>query len=127
MTAIHVLKKTENESVLKIYSTSPAGNTYQIELNSDYIKLPTETYVEGQSEVTIQEFFWGAKANKQLDISRVANTVANTAHGHYYLYGTGHYNFVGFVDNTYSNSAVRITSDGAFHLLIKLKKNGYEL
>ena len=85
MAAIHVIKKTENESVLKIYSTSSSGNTYQIELNSDFIKLPTETYVEGQSKVTIQEIFWGTKANKQLDISRVANTVANTIHGHYYF------------------------------------------
>lgn len=125
MAEVHVLKKTENEVVLKIYKTASAGGVIQIELDSDSIKKDNETFVGSESEVTIREIFWGCKKDKQVDISRVDNPVANTVHGHYYLINNGSYNFDGFVDNVYANGAIRITADGPFHCILKLGKHGY--
>jgi hypothetical protein len=124
MAQVHVLKKTENEVVLKCYITENGG-VITIPLNGEYIKLDNETYVQNQSLVTIREIFWGAKKDKQIDITRVANTAANTVHGHYYLLNAGSYDFDGFVDNTYANSAIRIIGDGQFHVILKLGKQGY--
>jgi hypothetical protein len=125
MASVHVLKKTENEVALKCYLTDNGGGTIQIELNGEYIKLDNETYVQNQSLVTIREIFWGAKKDKQIDITRVNNAAANTVHGHYYLLNAGSYDFDGFVDNTYANGAIRIVGDGPFHVLLKLGKQGY--
>jgi len=125
MAEVHVLKNTPQECVLKIYKTENAGGVIQIELDEEYVKLPSETFVGSESTVTIQEIFWGAKSGKQIDISRVDDPDANTVHGHYYLFNSGSYKFTGFVDNTYSNGAIRITSDGPFHTILKLRKSGY--
>lgn len=125
MANIHVLKKTYNEVVLKIYSTQSAGQTLSANLDSSYILKDDEVFVSGTSEVTFREIFWGAKKDKQIDLTRIINHVANTEHGHYYLLNTGHYKFDGFVDNTYANSDIRIKSDGPFHMLLKLGKSGF--
>lgn len=124
MASVHVLKKTENEVVLKCYITENGG-VINIPLNGEYIKLDNETFVQNQSLVTIREIFWGAKKDKQIDITRVANSAANTVHGHYYLLNAGSYDFDGFVDNTYANSEIRIIGDGQFHVILKLGKQGY--
>lgn len=125
MAQVHVLKKTENEVVLKCYINEAGGGVITIPLNGEYIKLDNETFVLNQSLVTIRELFWGAKKDKQIDLTRVANTAANTVHGHYYLLNSGSYDFDGFVDNTYANSSIRIIADGSFHLIMKLGKQGY--
>jgi len=125
MANVHVLKKTENEVVLKFYSTESAGQMLSANLDSSYIKLDNETFVGSRSEVTIREIFWGAKKDKQIDITRVINHGANTVHSHYYLLNTGSYNFDGFVDNIYANADIRVTSDGPFHLILKLGKSEF--
>lgn len=122
MAAVHTLKKTRNEVVLKIYRTDSGGGTEQIELDSDSIKMDNETFVGADAEVTITEIYWGAKKDKQIDISRVNDPVANTIHGHYYLLGAGHYDYNGFSDDTYANGAIRVTGDGPFHVILKLSK-----
>jgi len=128
MAAVHTLKKTRNEVVLKIYRTDNGGGTEQIELDSDKIKLDNETFVGADAEVTITEIYWGTKPNKHVDISRVNDPVANTIHGHYYLQGAGHYDYNGFADDVYSNGAVRVTGDGPFHVILKLTKtSGYNV
>lgn len=125
MANVHVLKKTEQEVVLKIYSTESAGQTIQIQPDStDYILTDRETYAN-TAEITVKEIFWGAKKDKQIDITRVDDPDANTVHGHYYLLNTGTYNFEGFVDNVYANGAIRIVSDGPFHIIVKLSKSGF--
>lgn len=126
MALVHTLKKTEKEVVLKCYRNDSNGGVIQIEMDSPEVMLDNETYVEGVSTLTIREIFWGAKKDKQIDISRVNDPVANTVHGHYYLINSGSYNFDGFVDDTYSNGAIRITTDGPCHVLLKLGKDGYE-
>jgi len=126
MANVHVMKKTESEVVLKIYSTESAGQTIQVELDSDYIKKDNETFVGAESEVTIREMFWGCKKDKQVDLTRVNDPVANTVHGHYYLTNSGSYNFDGFVDNVYANGAIRVIADGPFHMILKLGKSMYQ-
>ena len=101
MANIHVLKNTHNECVLKIYSTASAGQTLSANLNSSYIQLDNEQFDGSKTEVTIREIFWGAKKDKQIDLTRVVNHASNTVHSHYYLLNSGHYDFTGFVDNVY--------------------------
>jgi hypothetical protein len=125
MANVHTLKKTDEEVVLKIYSTESNGQTIQVELDSDDILLTNETYDANTSKVTLKELFWGCKQNKHIDFSRVDDPVANTVHGHYYLMNSGSYDFVGFVDNVYSDGAIRVVSDGAFHMILKLSKTGF--
>ena len=128
MSAVHTLKKTRNEAVLKIYQTGSSGGTVQVELDSDKIKMDDETFVGAGAQVTITEIFWGAKKDKQIDISRVNDPVANTVHGHYYLLNAGHYDYNGFSDDVYANGAIRVVGDGPFHVILKLTKtSGYNV
>lgn len=126
MANLHVLKLTQQEAVFKIYVTESAGGVVDLDISSD-LKLATETFDANTAEVTISEIFWGAKKDKQIDLTRIDDPVANTVHGHYYLLNSGHYKFDGFVDNVYANSNVRVTGDGPFHVILKLrKKAGYQ-
>ena len=125
MANVHTLKKTDEEVVLKIYSTESAGQTIQVELNSSDILLSNETFDANTSKLTIKELFWGCKKDKQIDLTRVDDPVANTVHGHYYLTNSGSYDFVGFVDNVYSDGAIRVIADGPFHVIMKCSKTGY--
>ena len=127
MAGVHTLKNTHGEVVLKIYSDSSSGSTEQIELSSADVKLPNETFVQGTSKLTIREVFWGAKKDKQIDVTRVNDPVANTVHGHYYLLNTGHYNFIGFVDDAYANGAIRVIGDGPYHCILRFSKEGYTI
>ena len=126
MASKHVLKLTQQEAVVKIYITDSAGGTVDLDISTD-LKLASETFDASTAEVNISEIFWGAKKDKQIDLSRIDDPVANTVHGHYYLLNSGHYKFDGFVDNVYANSDFRVTGDGPFHVLLKLrKKAGYQ-
>lgn len=126
MAQVHILKLTQQEAVVKCYLTESAGGVVDIDLATD-LKLSTETFDANTAEVTISEIFWGCKKDKQIDLSRIDDPVANTVHGHYYLLNSGSYNFDGFVDNVYANSNIRITADGPFHTILKLrKKAGYQ-
>ena len=124
MASIHQLKNTPQETVLKIYSTLN-GETIDIALDSPKVANNSQRFVGSQSQVHIKEIYWGAKKDKQIDISRIDDPVANTVHGHYYLINTGQLVFNGFTDNVYANSNIRITADGPFHVILKLHKNGY--
>ena len=126
MSLIHQLKNTPTETVLKIYRTNSNGGTVTIEPDSVKVANSGQRFVGNQSQLHIKEIYWGCKKDKQLDISRVNDPVANTVHGHYYLTNSGHYNYSGFTDNVYANCAIRIDGDGPFHVILKLHKNGYE-
>ena len=125
MSNIHVIKQTENEVVLKIYSEASSGQMISANLDSSYITSSDEQFVGSRSEVTIREIYWGAKKDKQIDLTRVVDHAANTVHGHYYLLNSGEHKFQGFVDNVYANCDIRITSDGPFHMMLKLGKQGF--
>ena len=116
----HIIKLSDTEAVLKIYITASAGGTVDIDLEND-LTAPTQTFL-GNPDVGIQEIHWGAKKDKQIDVTRVVPSDPSGVHGHYYLLNTGSYKFVGFVDNVYSSRNIRIVGDGPFHVLIKLRK-----
>lgn len=124
MAEVHYLKKSRNEAVVKCYKTSANGGTINIALSS--LATDDEMFDANNAIVTIKEIFWGTKKDKQLDITRVVPEDPSGVHGHYYLSNTGSYQFIGFVDSTYSNSDIRIIGDGAYHVLVKLTKvSGY--
>ena len=122
---IHQLKNTVNETVLKIYRTNSNGGMVDIDPDSPKVANVNQRFVGNQSQLHIKEIYWGAKKDKQIDITRVVDSVANTVHGHYYLINTGHYKYDGFTDNVYANTAIRIEADGPFHVILVLHKNGY--
>ena len=119
MAEIHYLKRDKNEAVVKVYSSQSAGETVDIAL-SDLVSSG-ETYTAGDANVTVKEIFWGVKPNKHIDVNRWDGVAS---HGHYYLVGANSHDFVGFVDNAYSDADIRMVSDGPFHVILKLSKTG---
>ncbi len=121
MASIHYLKRDNNEAVIKVYVTASSGDTVDVAL-SDLVAA-SETFDASTASVTIKEIFWGCKNNKHIDISRWDGV---DAHGHYYFVNSGSHEYVGFVDDVYSNRDIRIVGDGEFHCIMKLTKvNGY--
>lgn len=116
----HIIKLSDTEVVLKIYITDSNGGIVDIDLEDD-LTSPTQTFV-GDPDVGIQEIYWGAKKDKQIDITRIVPADPSGTHGHYYLINTGYYDFVGFVDNVYADKDIRISGDGPFHVIMKLRK-----
>ena len=124
MANIHYLKRSVSEAVVKIYTTESAGAT--VELDIADLAIPDETFDANTAHVSISEIHWGAKKDKQIDISRKERGGVDV-HGHYYLLNTGSYDFVGFVDDVYAERNIQVVMDGPAHVLLKLrKKSGYE-
>jgi hypothetical protein len=123
MANIHYLKRSHNEAVVKIYTTESAGET--IELDIANLVADGETFDANTASVTVTEIFWGAKKDKQIDVSR-KDRGGSDVHGHYYLIGSGSYKYDGFVDNVYSDRNIQVLLDGPGHVLLKLTKvSGY--
>lgn len=124
MAEIHYLKRSHNEAVLKCYKTDSSGGTINISLAN--LAAAGETFDANNAVVTIKEIFWGAKKDKQLDLTRVVPSDPSGVHGHYYFINSGSHQFVGFTDDAYANSDLRIVGDGPFHMILKLTKvSGY--
>ena len=141
MSKIHVLKNSETEAVLKIYTTESAGETIDVSLNT-WLTTPKQVYVTGTndspetdghfaqytgSHVYITGIWWGLKKDKQLDIQRIIDAGTNTVHSHYYLINAGQYEFDhhGFADRIYANKDIRLIFDGPGHCILKLRKIGW--
>ena len=124
MAAIHYLKKSHNEAIVKCYKTDSAGGTIDVLLSD--LAAEGETFNANTAVVTIKEIFWGAKKDKQLDLTRIVPEDPSGVHSHYYFINAGAHEFKGFTDNTYSNKNIRIIGDGPFHMILKLTKvSGY--
>lgn len=138
MSKIHVLKNSETEAVIKVYTTEPAGESIDISLET-WLTTSKQVYVTGAndaseidghfaqytgSHVFITGIWWGLKKDKQLDITRIVNGVE---HSHYYLINGGQYEFDhhGFADRIYANKDFRLTFDGPGHCILKLRKIGW--
>lgn len=122
MASKHVMKLTSTEAVVKCYITDSSGGSVDISLQND-LTAPGQTYIgNGSANVGIQEIFWGTKNNKHIDITRLLTPANNEVHSHYYLKDTGSYNFDGFLDTVYGSKDIRITGDGEFHVILKLRK-----
>lgn len=139
----HILKNTNSEVVLKIYSTSN-GETIDISLE-DELTNATEVYVAptsvpdestglfipeySGSHVFITGIWWGLKVGKQLDITRIITPGdPDIVHGHYYLVNSGVHNFRtdgGFVDRVYAQKDIRLIFDGPGHCILRLSKHGW--
>lgn len=140
MSKIHVLKNTETEAVIKLYTTESSGETLDVSLNT-WLTKPTQVYVPGAgdapetdghlaeytgSHVYITGIWWGLKKDKQLDIQRII-TAPDTVHSHYYLINAGQYEFDhhGFADRIYADKDIRLVFDGPGHCILKLRKIGW--
>lgn len=117
----HILKLTETEAVLKCYITDASGGNVDISLADD-LTATGQTFSNVNVEVTISEMYWGLKAGKQLDITRIVTPANDQVHGHYYLVNAGQYQFQGFVDDVYGSKDIRMVFDGPGHCIIKLRK-----
>lgn len=141
MSKIHILKNTETEAVVKLYTTESAGETLDLSLET-WLTKPTQTYVAGSSDsseidghfaeytgsgVFITGIWWGLKKDKQLDITRIINPTGPVLHSHYYLINGGQYEFDhhGFADRIYAHMDIRLTFDGPGHCILKLRKIGW--
>lgn len=142
MSKIHILKNTETEAVVKVYTTEPSGETIDLDLET-WLTTSTQVYVAGSndsseidghfaqytgSNVFITGIWWGLKKDKQLDIQRII-AAPSTVHGHYYLINGGQYEFDhhGFADRIYAHADLRFVFDGPGHCILKLRKQGWNL
>lgn len=124
MSSKHILKLADGEAAVKCYLSDATGGIVDISLQTDLTKS-SEVYVPGTSKIVIKSIYWGAKANKQIDISRIVSTGPDVLHGHYYFINNGNHIFDRFVDNTYADKDIRITADGPFHCIILFGKSGW--
>jgi hypothetical protein len=137
----HIIKHTETEIVFKCYITSATGGDIDLSLVTDMTK-PTQVYVTPTSipdetggalvqytgsRVFITGIWWGAKKDKQLDITRILNPTGPVLHSHYYLINTGYYDFghSGIADRVYANRDIRLAFDGPGHCILRLRKEGW--
>ena len=136
----HIIKHTETEIVLKCYITESAGGNIDISVQTDCTKasqvyvtptsIPDESTTGGffdytGSRVYITGLWWGLKKDKQLDITRIVNPTGPVLHGHYYLLGTGFYEYKDFSDRVYANRDIRLVFDGPGHCIVRLRKEGW--
>ena len=125
MANIHYFKITRGEAVIQVYETNSAGGSHEIDIAN--LVTPDETFDASTADVCVKEIFWGAKKDKQIDISRKERG-GTDVHGHYYFLGAGSYNYDGFVDNSYSERNILVTLDGPGHVIIRVNKTaGYNL
>ena len=121
MASIHYLKRNKGEAVVKLYTTEAAGAT--IELDIENLASNGQTFNANTASVTIKEIYWGAKKDKQIDVSRKERG-GSDVHGHYYFVGAGSYDYNGFVDDVYSERNIVVVIDGPGHVIMKLSKTG---
>jgi len=140
----HILKNSDTECVLKCYIEQSAGGVVEISLENDLTKTETQVYIAptsvpneqgvnglgpfveyNGSRVMITGIWWGLKAGKQLDITRVINPTGPVLHGHYYLVNSGFYEYDNFSDRVYANKDIRLVFDGPGHCILRLRKEGW--
>jgi hypothetical protein len=141
MSLKHIIKHTETEIVFKCYITDNGGGNIDLSLSTDMTKS-TQVYVTPTSipdetggalvqytgsRVYITGIWWGIKAAKQLDITRILNPTGPVLHSHYYLINAGYYDYAhsGIADRVYANKDIRLAFDGPGHCILRLKKEGW--
>lgn len=143
MAKLHILKNTETEAVVKVYTDNSAGETINISLENDLTKS-TQEYVTGVANIDEQTngdfatytgshaiitgIWWGAKDGKRVDIERITDPVGPVYHNHYYLIGAGYYDFKasGFADRIYAHKDIAVKFQGGEgHCILRLTKQGW--
>lgn len=120
--------------------TAESGGNIDISVQNELTK-PTQVYVAPTSvpdeinngltvhnytgsRVYISGIWWGLKANKQLDLTRIVNPTGPVLHSHYYLINSGFYDYP-FYDQVYCNKDIRLIFDGPGHCILRLRKEGW--
>ena len=141
MASKHLIKHTETEAVIKCYITASEGGNVDISVQND-LTTSTQVYVAPTSipdeynnglvipeytgsRISITGIWWGLKANKQLDITRIVNPTGPVVHNHYYLINSGFYEYHDFSDRVYANKDIRLIFDGPGHCILRLRKEGW--
>lgn len=110
----YVVKNTGLEAVVKVYTNEQSGAV---------IDVPLSALAENGETVTaagVKEVYWTAKPNKSVTIQRVE--AVDDLEGGYYLSNCGHWHFLNFNDDTYSQYPFRFTFDGPGTVFIRLRK-----
>lgn len=111
---LQIIKNTFTHVVLK--ASSNVSETSNIQLAN--LALSTETFDAPNAVVAIDELQWSCTAAGSGEVSRLDG--ANEA-GEIPFAGNGSLKFVGYTDNTFAGSDVRIKTDNAV-LYLSLKK-----
>jgi len=145
MANLHILKNSETEAVVKVYTDLSAGQVIDISLEND-LTTATQTYVAGSvtngvnettsggfatysgSHATITGIWWGAKDGKRVDIQRIINPTGPVLHNHFYFIGAGYHDYKasGFADRIYATKDIRVTfAGGEGFCILRLTKSGW--
>ena len=143
MSKIHILKNSENEAIVKVYTDSSSGEVIDISLEND-LTTSKQEYVAGTSDIDelatggfatytgshaiITGIWWGAKDGKRVDIERIVSTGPDVLHNHFYFIGAGYHDYksAGFADRIYANKDLRVTfAGGEGFCILRLSKHGW--
>lgn len=122
MSAKHILKNTNTETVVKVYLD--ALGDVDIDLQTDILDSDREV-LSGTQKVNIRGIYWTLRDGKEATVSRWNGT---NAEGETYLQGAGSLDFAGngFADNIYNTRDIRVTFTGAGTVFLHLSKvEGY--
>ena len=146
MAKLHILKNSETEAVVKIYTDNSSGEVIDISLEND-LTTDKQVYVAGTvnngvdetvdggyatydgSHAIITGVWWGAKDGKRVDIERIISTGPDVLHNHFYFIGAGYHDYksAGFADRIYANKDLRVTfAGGEGFAIIRLSKRGWD-
>ena len=140
---LHILKNTNEEAVVKVYTDESSGEVIDISLE-DHLTLPNQEYIPGVADINeattgdfatytgshaiITGIWWGAKDGKRVDIERIVDPVGPVLHNHYYFVGAGYHDYksAGFADRIYANGDIRVTfAGGEGFCILRLSKHGW--
>jgi len=143
MSKLHILKNSENEAVVKVYTDNSSGEVIDISLEND-LTTSKQEYVAGTSDIDelatggfatytgshaiITGVWWGAKDGKRVDIERIVSTGPDVLHNHFYFIGAGYHDYksAGFADRIYANKDLRVTfAGGEGFCILRLTKAGW--
>jgi hypothetical protein len=142
MSKIHVLKNSEAEAVLKVYTDQGSGEVIDISLE-DWLTTDKQEYVAGShtgdesvgefgvytgSHATIAGIWWGAKIGKQINVQRIVSADPEVLHDYAYFTNSGFHDYMsaGFVNRIYADKDIRVEFDGRGFVILKLKKHGWK-
>ncbi len=121
MSAIHILKNTNSNAVVKVYRDTAGTETVTL----DSLALASEE-LSGTRTVNIRGIMYGMKPNSNIVIQR---DVAGTPEGEIYVNGSGVFDFYanGFADSTYNDRNIQVvfSNEGTVFLMLS-KVSGYK-
>ena len=144
MAKLHILKNSENEAVVKVYTDNSSGEVIDISLEND-LTTDKQVYVAGAvsngadetvgefatysgSHVSVTGIWWGAKDGKEVNVQRIVTADPLALHGYTYLIGAGYHDYksAGFADRIYAHKDIRVSFvSGQGFCILRLTKQGW--